>query len=211
MFFFFFPSPDVILCVADWDQNTNQLTVSALASETTSSSLVHSQLCGPWSKGAVLHYDNARSHRARVDNEVLQLQRDTHLDCPARSLDLSPIEHLWDVLGDELESTNLQLSPSASFLALNGKKISWFNCFLLYCTWLEKENYIENVHVLSCFVLLKSVLLISCVFWILTTCSTSCNRWWWWWWWLLACEDFGRMFDTSFPDCVFFFLYLNGD
>ena len=28
------------------------------------------------------------------------------------------------------------------------------------------DDYIENLHVLSCFVLLKSVLLISCVFWI---------------------------------------------
>ena len=45
-------------------------------------------------------------------------------------------------------------------------KISWFNCFLLYCSELEKDDYIENVHVLSCFVLSKSVLLISCVFWI---------------------------------------------
>ena len=45
-------------------------------------------------------------------------------------------------------------------------KISWFNCFLLYCTQLEKDDYIENVHVLSCFVVLKSVLLFSCVFWI---------------------------------------------
>ena len=30
---------------------------------------------------------------------------------------------------------------------------------------LEKDDYIENLHVLSCFVLLKSVLLTSCVFW----------------------------------------------
>ena len=45
-------------------------------------------------------------------------------------------------------------------------KISWFSCFLLYCTKLEKDDYIKNLHVLSCSVLLKSVLLISCVFWI---------------------------------------------
>ena len=31
---------------------------------------------------------------------------------------------------------------------------------------LEKDDYIENLHVLSCFVLSKSVLLISCVLWI---------------------------------------------
>ena len=34
---------------------------------------------------------------------------------------------------------------------------------------LEKDDYIENLHVLSCSVLLKSVLLISCVFWISLT------------------------------------------
>ena len=36
----------------------------------------------------------------------------------------------------------------------------------LYCRWLEKEDFLEMLHVLSCFVQLKSVLLISCVFWI---------------------------------------------
>ena len=61
--------------------------------------------------------------------------------------------------------------PSASFQAPKGQrsqgtKISWFNCFLLYCTQLEKDDYIENLHVLSCSVLLKSLLLISCVFWV---------------------------------------------
>ena len=43
--------------------------------------------------------------------------------------------------------------PPASFLASNGQKISWFKCFLLYCCMkLEKEDYLENLHVLSCFV-----------------------------------------------------------
>ena len=54
--------------------------------------------------------------------------------------------------------------PSSSFLAPNRQ--SGFNCVLLYCTELEKDDYIDNLHVLSCSVLLKSVLLISCVFWI---------------------------------------------
>ena len=30
----------------------------------------------------------------------------------------------------------------------------------------EKENFLKNLHILSCFVQLKSVLLISCVFWV---------------------------------------------
>ena len=37
---------------------------------------------------------------------------------------------------------------------------------LLLSRELERDDYIENLHVLSCFILLKSVLLISCVFWI---------------------------------------------
>ena len=35
--------------------------------------------------------------------------------------------------------------------------------FFLCCTKLEKEDFLENVHVLSCFVQLKSVVLICCV------------------------------------------------
>ena len=35
----------------------------------------------------------------------------------------------------------------------------------LCCTKLEKEDFLENLHVLSCFIQLQSLLLISCVFW----------------------------------------------
>ena len=35
-------------------------------------------------------------------------------------------------------------------------KIRWFNCFLLYCMQFEKDDYIKNLHDLSCSVLLKS-------------------------------------------------------
>ena len=52
----------------------------------------------------------------------------------------------------------------------NWHKISWINC-LFFCLYvvcsLKKEDFLENLHVLSCFVQLESVLLISCVFWIL--------------------------------------------
>ena len=57
-----------------------------------------------------------------------------------------------------------------------------FNCFLLQCcTQLEKEDFLQNVHVLSCFVQLKSVLLISCVLWIFfffffRTLAVNCFR-----------------------------------
>ena len=58
------------------------------------------------------------------------------------------------------------LFPAASFP--RPTKISWINCFsifMLYVAW-KKEDFLEKLHVLSCFVQLKSVLLIACVFWI---------------------------------------------
>ena len=35
----------------------------------------------------------------------------------------------------------------------------------MYVAW--KKDFLENLHALSCFILLKSVILISCVLWIL--------------------------------------------
>ena len=45
----------------------------------------------------------------------------------------------------------------------------------LCCTKLEIDDFLENVHVLSCFVQLKSVLLISCVFWIILHYDLLCT------------------------------------
>ena len=47
----------------------------------------------------VLQDDNARPHRARIVQQFQQQNNVDHLDLPARSLDLSPIEHVWDILG----------------------------------------------------------------------------------------------------------------
>ncbi|UYV79773.1 K02A2.6-like [Cordylochernes scorpioides] len=45
--------------------------------------------------------DNAQAHTARVTMDCLQSCRT--LPWPARSLDLSPIEHIWDVMGRRLQ------------------------------------------------------------------------------------------------------------
>ncbi|GFX02826.1 transposable element Tcb2 transposase [Trichonephila clavipes] len=47
--------------------------------------------------GAISQHDNIRPHTARVSQDGLRIL--TTLPCPARSLDLSPIEHIRDHLG----------------------------------------------------------------------------------------------------------------
>ncbi|GFX20716.1 transposable element Tcb1 transposase [Trichonephila clavipes] len=47
--------------------------------------------------GAIFQQDNARPHTARLSQDCLHTV--TTLHWPARSPDLSPIEHIWDHLG----------------------------------------------------------------------------------------------------------------
>ena len=42
--------------------------------------------------------DNARAHRARVVSDYLQRRNIHTLPWPGISTDLSPIEHVWDIL-----------------------------------------------------------------------------------------------------------------
>ncbi|GFV13281.1 transposable element Tcb2 transposase [Trichonephila clavipes] len=43
--------------------------------------------------------DNARPHRALAVEDLLESEDITRMDQPAYSLDLNPIEHVWDALG----------------------------------------------------------------------------------------------------------------
>ncbi|GBO04715.1 hypothetical protein AVEN_58484-1 [Araneus ventricosus] len=50
--------------------------------------------------------DNACPHRANIVDECFQSEDITRMDWPAYSQDLNPIEHVWDMLGRELQPVN---------------------------------------------------------------------------------------------------------
>ncbi|GFW18390.1 transposable element Tcb1 transposase [Trichonephila clavipes] len=65
--------------------------------------------------GAIFQQDNARPHMARVSQDCLRTV--STLSWPARSPDLSPIEHIWDHLGCIGQVT--RMTPGSSGTSLS--------------------------------------------------------------------------------------------
>ncbi|KFM64705.1 hypothetical protein X975_00717, partial [Stegodyphus mimosarum] len=58
-----------------------------------------------WVPSALHQQDNAQPHTARISQRALQ---NAHvLNWPSFSPDLSPIEHIWDVIGRHLQTLPL--------------------------------------------------------------------------------------------------------
>jgi transposase len=55
--------------------------------------------------------DNATPHRTRIVNEYLKQETIEHMDWPAKSPDLNPIEHGWDIL--QYRISNRQNQPNS--------------------------------------------------------------------------------------------------
>ena len=72
----------------------------------------------------ILMDDNARPHRVRIVNEYLQQETIEHMDWPAKSPDLNPIEHAWDILQHRISNRQNQpnsLQELADALLVNGQ------------------------------------------------------------------------------------------
>ena len=56
----------------------------------------------------ILMDDNARAHTASITNQYLEQATIVRMELPARSPDLNPIEHAWDMLQTAVSSCPVQ-------------------------------------------------------------------------------------------------------
>ncbi|KFM71423.1 Transposable element Tc1 transposase, partial [Stegodyphus mimosarum] len=72
--------------------------------------------------GAVFQQDNARPHTARIVKSFFAAQQVQLLPWPACSPDMSPIEHVWDVIGRRLARDPRPVASADELWAGNGQQ-----------------------------------------------------------------------------------------
>ena len=63
----------------------------------------------------ILMDDNVRAHRARITDQYLEQATIVRMEWPARSPDLNPIEHAWDMLQTVVSSRPVQPASVQEF------------------------------------------------------------------------------------------------
>ena len=63
---------------------------------------------GAVGENVILMDDNARAHRAHITDQYLEQATIVRMEWPARSPDLNPIEHAWDMLQTAVSSRPVQ-------------------------------------------------------------------------------------------------------
>ena len=87
---------------------------------------------GAMGNGAIFQDDNARPHRGRIALNFLEQNGVETLEWPALSPDMSPIEHLWDVMEREIRK---QITPNTTLQELRP---------LLQCAWQQIPQHQIN-------------------------------------------------------------------
>ena len=88
----------------------------------------------------IFQHDNARPHAARHTQNILRIHNINVLQCPARSPDLSPTEHLWDHLGRQVREhhdvnniRDLQCALPAEWVRIPLQVVRKLICTMRHC------------------------------------------------------------------------------